>query len=420
MEVYSGQINCQGFYKSRKRSGQSCDGKARYFQNGSYYCGTHSRTCKTTYAVGESKKNERIELMKKPEKNESIKLKQKLKKNESIKLKRKPKKSERIKLKREPKKRRILSSQNKAEVSRKKPHPSSEDLLVYAYQISKVNIAGRSNFSEGQKGRLLISKMETIKDVDYVDGFYPIFPIFRHQNKKYDYGYCCSGLSSMSLGPVNHIMSNLPPAKNLENFFQSAKVFPSEANIHISASNFFENTLSQSDSKRMGRHFRTRIESYMNPIPQRNKYDYSELSSSTGILQYLRDDNIDNKKSLYSIFYSRGGIERRFTTLGSRYFYCRKYEELVKSRPEFKRLKMWINGGINLNILGYGGYFLSLNPNLNQEDLSVRLFEFYIDTDRPFGHVFCLAALLVINNPRNYPWNIMYLISPGTYRGIGI
>ena len=405
MEVYSGQVNCQGFYKSRKRSGQSCNGKARYFQNGSYYCGTHSRACKTTYAVGESKKNERIELMKKPEKNESIKLEQKPKKNESVKLKRKLKKNERIKPKREPKKRRILSSQNKAEVSPKKPHPSSANLLVYAYQISKVNIAGRLNFAGGQKGRLIISKMETMKDIDYVEGFYPIFPIFGHQNKEYSYGYGCPGLSSTSLGPVNHIMSNLPPSKNIENFFQSAKVFPSDINIH---------------GMWKGYHFRARIESHMGSIPHQSKHDCPILSSTAEILQYLGTDKKEDEMPLYSVFYTRGGIERRFTTLGSRYFYCRKYEELVRFRPEFKRLKMWIDGGINLNILGYGGRFLLLDPKLNQEDLSMKLFEFYIDTDQPFGYEFCLAAMLMINNTRNYPWNIMYLISPETYRGIGI
>ncbi len=374
MEVYSGQVNCQGFYKSRKRLGQSCNGKARYFQNGSYYCGTHSRACKTTYAVGESKKNERIELKQNPKNNQLI-----------------------------------LSPSSDMNISPKKPRLSSADLLICAGRISKVNHTGRLNFTAGRKGKLIVDKIGTIGEINYLDGFYPIFPIFGYQNKEYDYGYGCPGLSSMSLGPVNHIMTNLPPAKNIEIFFQSAKVFLSDINIY---------------GKPSSCHFRARIESHMDFIPQRNKHSYSglkeELSSATEILQYLGAYSIDNKKPLYSVFYSRGGIERRFTLLGSRYFYCRKYEELVRSRSELKRLKIWINRGINLHILGYGGCFLSLNPNLNQEDLSIKLFEFYINTDQPFGHEFCLAALLMIDNPRNYPWNIMYLISPETYRGIGI
>lgn len=90
-----------------------------------------------------------------------------------------------------------------------------------------------------------------------------------------------------------------------------------------------------------------------------------------------------------------GVVERRFTYVQSRYFYCHFYEQLAKETVDFKKLQHYLDEGINLRIVGYDGY------NVTKD-----LYTHYTDPTKAFGHELVLYSLLVIANPSDYPWNV--------------
>lgn len=235
------------------------------------------------------------------------------------------------------------------------------------------------------KGKLIVTKLYMMKEPHNVDGYYKIFPNFKHGNRKDGYG--CPNLSPKALGPVNHIMPNLPPAKTLENFHQFAKVFPFETD---------DNGLIKE------KYFGVRRDGYNDPIPHRHKYDPK-------ILKNNKKEKNNINIPLYSVYYDKHGIEYRYNYFESRYFYCKVYERLTTELPELRYLRDLLNSGYNLNIVGYDGY------NVNKS-----LWECYCDTSKPFGHELVLYTLLVEEDSKNYPWNIAYERNKEIYEGVGI
>ncbi len=252
-------------------------------------------------------------------------------------------------------------------------------------RMEKVNQVSQLNFAAGKRGQLIVTKFRMMKGLEYVDGYYPVFPNYKHGNRKDGYG--CPALSPKSMGPITHIMPKLPPALNLENFHQFAKVFPFE--------------LDENGRQKL-EYFEARIVAYHDPIPHRHKYDRKELKKKMG-----QDKNINIPA--FSLYYTAQGEERKFNYFGCRYFYCKKYEEIALKTKEFGQLKEWLDKGVNLQIVGYDGY--SVNKSL---------WECYCDVGRPFGHELVLYTLLTVDEMKNYPWNLAYQKWPEMYQGVGI
>lgn len=112
-----------------------------------------------------------------------------------------------------------------------------------------------NNLLKGLRGNLVCSKLRMMKKPEDIKGYLKVFPNFKHQNRKDGFG--CSSLSPKALGPINHNMLNLPPAKNLENYHQFSKFFLFEVKDNIILNSSLER----------------RIKGYNDPIPHRHKFN---------------------------------------------------------------------------------------------------------------------------------------------------
>ena len=228
-------------------------------------------------------------------------------------------------------------------------------------------------------GKVIVSKLRMMQKPDLYEGFINVFPNFKHQNRKDGYG--CSSLSPMSLGPVKHNMPGLPDAKNLENYYQSAKVWKFELDDEGNINDEY---------------FQRRIKVYNEKTAYRHKYTKKELL-----------ENGANKIPEYSVYYDKEGNPHKYDYLNSRYFYCKFYETLVKDNEDLEYLKQKIKKGYNLNIVGYDGY----KPEGSYMDM-------YKDTSKPFGHEMVLYVLLTEDDPSKYPWNQYYNDNKKIYEGV--
>ena len=200
-----------------------------------------------------------------------------------------------------------------------------------------------------------------------INGFMKVFPNFKHQNRKDGFG--CKSLSPKSLGPIEHRQPGLPVCKNLENFHQFNKVHPSELDA------------SQSIKK--------------------NFYSSQKLAYNDSTAHRHKEvRKIDGKRETprFSVLYGEDGKQYRYTYVQSRYLYCYFYEQLAKKEKDFETLQNMLKSGRNLQIVGYDGF------DVTPEGLSTA----FTDTSRPFGHEMALYTMLVINDCKNYPWNIYY------------
>lgn len=213
------------------------------------------------------------------------------------------------------------------------------------------------NLKNNKRGDLIISRLQMRKEVEHIDGFYRVFPNFRHQNRLDGFG--CSALSPMSLGPVDHGQPNLPPSKNLENFHQGSKVYSMELDSNGNPSNLY---------------VENRLKFYLDPIPHRHKYP--------------------GNTPVYFIWIDRNGKEHKLNYIQSRQFYCNFYERLVVQQPDFIKLRDMLDSGINLQICGYDGYPINSKEEIERE---------YLNSRYPFGHERMLYALLTLEESE-YPW----------------
>lgn len=283
----------------------------------------------------------------------------------------------------------VHSNKDKRTKLEKNPNSDKikEDKLVQ--DLSDVEEAKLDNIKNGIKGDVIVSKLAMMKNPETIKGYYKVFPNFKHGGRKDGFG--CPALSPKSLGPIEHIMPNLPICKNLENFHQFSKVFSFELD---------------ENGQLLDGILQMRIDAYNNPIPFRHKYDLALLATRTSSVVSLNHGTkfhglIPANKNipLYSLYYDSKGIPHKFSYFGSRYFYCRLYERLIMKLEEFIYLRSLIDSGYNLQIVGYDGYSVDKS-----------LFEHYCDTSKPFGHELVLYTLLVIENPDQYPWNIVLTI----------
>ncbi len=204
-----------------------------------------------------------------------------------------------------------------------------------------------------EKGNIVLYKMKMMKDVEVVPGFLPVFPNYRHGGRKDGIGV--PALSPKSLGPIPSI-GGLPPALNLENWWQGSKVYPNQADGEGNPTESF---------------FVTRNSMYNDPIPHRYHPESGKKNAP-----------------LYWLYVDEDGKEYRFKYVESRQFYCQLYEQLVPKTEDFKRLVSLLNDGVNLQICGYDAYSID---GLNLRDC-------FLDGSRPFGHELVLYSLLT-NQP---------------------
>lgn len=262
-------------------------------------------------------------------------------------------------------------------------NPNAEQVKAQSLQdeVKDIQAAILANKNVGRAGSVIVTKMHMMKPVETVKGYLKVFPNYKHGNRTDGFG--CPALSPMKLGPVTHIMSGLPPAKNLEGFYQSMKMYAFEVDA---------------ENKVKPEALAFIIQRFNDSTPHRHKYE-----------KKLLKEHKQPELPLYSVYYDAAGNPHYFNYFGSRYFYCKKYEELAKQTDEFKRLQLMLAEGYNLQIVGYDGY-----------PVDKPLLECYADVSKPFGHELVLYTLLTVTNPEEYPWNVVYEANKSLYEGVGI
>jgi len=227
-----------------------------------------------------------------------------------------------------------------------------------------VEIARKSNRESGNRGSITVSKMPMIKSPPRLNGYINVYPNYKHGNRKDGLGM--PSLSPKSLGPVNHVMPNLPPAESIENYHQFAK--------------FWDFELDPTTDLPTQEALEYRIAAYQSRDPQRHKH-------SKDLLKKLSKNGNPNIPT-YSLYYTRNGEPRKYDYLQCRYFYCHYYEQLAPLQPEFRELQEKLKDGYNINIVGYDGY-TPLPDTMKM----------YLDTTKPFGHEMVLYCLLIGERP---------------------
>jgi hypothetical protein len=218
------------------------------------------------------------------------------------------------------------------------------------FDLTSVREAARDNGT----GQVVMQKMRMMKSVVQLPDFVCVFPNCRHAGRKDGIGMAT--LSPMRLGPVNHKQPGLPPAKNLENFWQGSKRFEGEdddAAFHQS-----------------------KIEWYLMETPQRHK--------------------IKGKPCLYWSWVNKDGTEVRMSRLRARLFYCTFYDELVRDKDEWRILKQMVQQETyNIQIVGYDA-----RPVAPTKEA---IWAEYNNEKASYGHELVLYTMLVLPEC-DWPW----------------
>ncbi|AGV01461.1 uncharacterized protein with homologs in some bacteria [Cannes 8 virus] len=216
------------------------------------------------------------------------------------------------------------------------------------------------------RGKLGLFRMKMMGEVPLKDGWLNVFPNFRHQNRQDGFG--ASSLSPMALGPVEHVHPALPPAKNIENFYQGSKVFVQEVDKDQNPTSLF---------------YENRERLFSDEIPKRHKY------KGMG-----KNKNIP----LYFLWTDKCGKEHRLDYIQSRQTYCNFFERLASDTEDYRKLCRLQDKGYNLIFCGYDAHDIP-------EDTPKSIEEAYLDPSVPFGHERVLFAMLALRDtPEEYPW----------------
>ena len=229
---------------------------------------------------------------------------------------------------------------------------SQKDAKAQAKRIKEVAAQNRANH---KKGHVICTRMRMMTNPPDHDGYLKVFPNYKHQHRTDGFG--CASLSPKSIGPINHPQPGLPPAQNLENFWQFSKVFPDEVD---------------SDGEPSALFFQRQVKGFLDPVPHRHK---------------------SLKTPLYSVWRRQDQTLIKYKYVPSRQFYCHYYERFALVDDNFLKLKQMIADGFQLQICGYDAY-----------PVTKPLMEHYLDESAPFGHELVLYTLLTANDPEEYPW----------------
>lgn len=239
---------------------------------------------------------------------------------------------------------------------------------AYSRWEEEDEITAKANRDANRKGTLTVSKLRMRRAVDHTTGVYNVFPNYRDQYRAGGFG--CSSLSPMLLGPVQHGQPGVPDSKTLENYHQFNKVFRCDMERRAQGKVFLKKSF-----------YEIRDNAYLDPVGHRHKYPGKKDTP------------------VFSYHLTKKGEARWYNYVESRYFYCHQYELLAKEKEDFRALRHWLDQGYNLQIVGYDG-----NPAAKPGNL----WELYNSTEHPFGHELVLFSLLVIEDPKQYPWNRFY------------
>lgn len=261
----------------------------------------------------------------------------------------------------------------------KDPNKSKKKQQQIEDNLNEAKIAAKKNKKRGFLGDVITTKMRMMKEIEYEPGYLPVFPNYRHANRKDGLGM--ASLSPMNLGPVKHGQPDIPIAKNIENFHQGSKCFPSELDKNNYPSDYY---------------YENRDNMYTDPIGHRHKIDINgKVIGKGNIPEFFVWTYVDKK----------GNVKEKYLDyIQSRQFYCNFYERLAKKTDEYDNLLGLIDDGYNIQIVGYDAYYIDLKRD--KRDIEEILEEKYLDPSRPFGHEMVLYTMLMIEDKRNYPWRI--------------
>lgn len=182
-------------------------------------------------------------------------------------------------------------------------------------------------------------------------------------------------LSPMLLGPVKHRQPGLPDAANLENFWQSNKVFQHECSNWGADKPLAELEI-------LPVFFAKQRELYADTKAHRHKYGLARKNQVA-----------------FARFIAKDGCELRMPYVESRMIYCSFYEDLARYTYAFHIIKnLRKRRGCNLLIAGPDG------RNAAPHDVSRAIIEaWYNDASKPFGHESVLLAMLIIEDGKGEP-----------------
>ena len=266
-----------------------------------------------------------------------------------------------------------------------------ENLIKQRLIDAKNMMSNRDHADIIRLPNVITTKLKMFKEYTLAPelGYLPIYPNRKHSHG-FGYGVDCSGLSPMKLGPVKHGQYNLPEAKNIENYHQFNKAFPCELTkikCNCPRSKEWKHFTVGEDF------YKRRLEGYNDNEPHRHKFERNEIKKDT------KDKNVNIPS--YSIHIDKHGVERHYTYVESRYFYCKQMELLATKSQHFRSLNNLLQQGYKLEIIGYDAYRINAYTS---NDLYVH----YCDSKRPFGHEMVIMTLLTLNDSDDFPWNRYY------------
>lgn len=283
------------------------------------------------------------------------------------------------------------------------PNAAKKRTLAMRNNRMAADRVARENAAHGKRGRVRQYRMRMMTNPPLAAGWLNVFPNRRHGNRKDGVGL--PRLSPMTLGPVHHRQPGLPPAKNIENYHQFNKVWPMELGL---AWRMNEGTGKDTWPDPDAVFFVRQKAGYEDVEPHRHKFSTKEQRE-----QALMTTGAENRNApCYSVHQTLDGAWRRFSYVESRYFYCKAFEALAThGNLSWMRLKGMLDDGYQLVLCGYDAYNI-------EDDSGHDLYWHYCNPGHPFGHEMVLHALLVTEDPSDYPWNQYRHAHPGVYEGI--
>jgi len=229
-----------------------------------------------------------------------------------------------------------------------------EQIKIHDKSVAETRLA---QLKSGQSGKLALVKMRMRTYTELMPNFQHVYPNNWHSGRVDGWGM--PTLSPMRLGPIDHKMPGLPPALNLENYWQGSKCFRDEVDR-------FGMPLPQFVA--------TQKQWFEDPEPHRHK--------QKGAPEFF-------------VYWKKDGSPLRLKWVESRQIYCHWYAKLVRQQRDYSVLVERLKQGYNLAICGYDA-----NPMGATE---AEIDRAYCSTDAPFGHERVLFTMLLLP-PEKWPW----------------
>lgn len=293
----------------------------------------------------------------------------------------------------------------------REPAQAKRARLTSRFEAFRVSIVPAPTAASAARGHVRLCRMVGRgKQVPLTAPWLNIMPNNWHTSRSDGLGM--PALSPMRLGPVAHGQPGLPDALSIENYHQFNKVFWRELAAAPAEGPLVPTLACPDDWPAPGSAFyATRACGYTDATPHRHKIPIAERGRE---LALAAREGVSRNTPCYSVVACVGGGERRFTYVQSRFFYCVAYEALAPARPEFAELLGLLARGVSLQICGYDGYDIGMDPDADV------LYTHYCDAALPFGHERVLAALLILHGrPRaELPWHRFRTAHPAVYTGV--